>query len=94
MEVVDSPVNSNNPANLPKAALKMSTNVEFTSIDEKDEGYASNDAVTPTYVIPDRVHSDKDNIRVVSVGAGASGLCLAYKMERALTNYELVCYEK
>ncbi|PGH14607.1 hypothetical protein AJ79_02942 [Helicocarpus griseus UAMH5409] len=39
-------------------------------------------------------HSQPMPIRIVHVGAGATGLCAAYKMERQLTNYELVCYEK
>jgi cation diffusion facilitator CzcD-associated flavoprotein CzcO len=30
----------------------------------------------------------------IHVGAGVTGLCAAYKMERQLENYELVCYEK
>lgn len=55
-------------------------------------------SVTPCdkdpYVINDRLHSDPDPIRVICVGAGASGLCLAYKMKLHMTNYELVCYEK
>lgn len=46
------------------------------------------------YVVSDRVHSDPDPIRVICVGAGASGLCLAYKMKLHMSNYELVCYEK
>ncbi|KAI1857254.1 uncharacterized protein JN550_013337 [Neoarthrinium moseri] len=39
-------------------------------------------------------HSEPRKIRIVHVGAGATGLCAAYKMERQLENYELVCYEK
>ncbi|KAK2770186.1 hypothetical protein FQN53_005696 [Emmonsiellopsis sp. PD_33] len=39
-------------------------------------------------------HSQPMPIRIIHVGAGATGLCTAYKMERALSNYELVCYEK
>lgn len=46
------------------------------------------------YVINDKVHSDPDFIRAICVGAGASGLCLAYKMKLRMSNYELVCYEK
>lgn len=39
-------------------------------------------------------HSQPMPIRIIHVGAGATGLCTAYKMERQLSNYELVCYEK
>jgi hypothetical protein len=48
------------------------------------------------YEILDQYHSEKSKIRVASVGAGASGLCLAYKMERMLTpgTWDLTLYEK
>jgi ribulose 1,5-bisphosphate synthetase/thiazole synthase len=39
-------------------------------------------------------HSQPMPIRVIHVGAGATGLCCAHKMECQLSNYELVCYEK
>jgi ribulose 1,5-bisphosphate synthetase/thiazole synthase len=42
----------------------------------------------------DQWHSKPRNIRIIHVGAGATGLCAAFKMERQLDNYELVCYEK
>ncbi|KXJ91617.1 cyclohexanone monooxygenase [Microdochium bolleyi] len=42
----------------------------------------------------DQWHSQPRNIRIVHIGAGATGLCAAFKMERQLDNYELVCYEK
>jgi hypothetical protein len=48
----------------------------------------------PTYAIQDHVHSDPDPIKIIHVGAGASGLLAAYKAERLLQNYELICYEK
>ncbi|KAL4775861.1 cyclohexanone monooxygenase [Aspergillus nidulans var. acristatus] len=44
--------------------------------------------------IPDRYHSEPHAVRIIHVGAGAAGLFTAYKAERMLTNYELVCYEK
>lgn len=46
------------------------------------------------YQVPDRPHSDPDKIRVICIGAGFSGLCLAYKMKQSMSNYELICYEK
>lgn len=39
-------------------------------------------------------HSEPRRLRIIHIGAGATGLCCAYKMERQLSNYELVCYEK
>uniref|UniRef100_A0A0B7K767 FAD/NAD(P)-binding domain-containing protein n=1 Tax=Bionectria ochroleuca TaxID=29856 RepID=A0A0B7K767_BIOOC len=33
-------------------------------------------------------------VKVVCVGAGISGLCLAYKLQRSFTNYDLTIYEK
>jgi cation diffusion facilitator CzcD-associated flavoprotein CzcO len=39
-------------------------------------------------------HSQPRKPRIIHVGAGATGLCAAFKMERQLTDYELVLYEK
>jgi cation diffusion facilitator CzcD-associated flavoprotein CzcO len=39
-------------------------------------------------------HSQPRKLRIIHIGAGATGLCCAFKMERQLTDYELVCYEK
>ncbi|XP_014550140.1 hypothetical protein COCVIDRAFT_43224 [Bipolaris victoriae FI3] len=39
-------------------------------------------------------HSQPRTIRIIHVGAGATGLCTAYKMRSQLQNYQLVCYEK
>ena len=39
-------------------------------------------------------HSQPRKLRIIHVGAGATGLCTAFKFERQLTDYELVCYEK
>ena len=39
-------------------------------------------------------HSQPRKLRIVHVGAGATGLCAAYKFERQMTEYELVCYDK
>ena len=48
------------------------------------------------YEVLDEYHSKKSKIRVASVGAGASGLCLAYKMEKMLVpgTWDLTLYEK
>lgn len=39
-------------------------------------------------------HSQPMPVRIIHIGAGATGLCCAFKMERQLGDYELVCYEK
>ncbi|KAF2676844.1 monooxygenase [Lentithecium fluviatile CBS 122367] len=39
------------------------------------------------------IHSER-HMRVVCVGAGASGLCLAYKLQRSFQNFSLTIYEK
>ncbi|OJJ01771.1 hypothetical protein ASPVEDRAFT_192049 [Aspergillus versicolor CBS 583.65] len=39
-------------------------------------------------------HSQPRKLRIIHIGAGATGLCAAYKMERQLSDCELVCYEK
>lgn len=33
-------------------------------------------------------------LKVICIGAGASGLLLAYKLQRSFENFELVVYEK
>ena len=39
------------------------------------------------------IHSARP-MRVVCVGAGASGLCFAYKIQRSFENFSLTVYEK
>lgn len=39
-------------------------------------------------------HSEPRKIRIIVVGAGVAGLVTAYKAQRMLPNFELVCYEK
>jgi cation diffusion facilitator CzcD-associated flavoprotein CzcO len=48
------------------------------------------------YTVPDVTLRDPKNrpMRVVTVGAGYSGIMLAYKIERELQNVEHVIYEK
>jgi len=50
----------------------------------------------PGYALPKHWHSKKSKLRVACIGAGASGLCLAYKMERQMDpeTWELALYEK
>lgn len=33
-------------------------------------------------------------VRIICIGAGASGLCFAYKLQRSFQNFELRIYEK
>jgi hypothetical protein len=58
-----------------------------------DTSSASHDG-SAQYRVSNQIHSDPRKIRVICIGAGFSGLCLAYKMKQSMTNYELVCYEK
>jgi len=48
------------------------------------------------YKVLDQYHSKASKMRVACAGAGASGLCLAYKMEKMLTpaTWELTLFEK
>jgi hypothetical protein len=46
------------------------------------------------FTTSDQWHSKPGQLRVISVGAGAAGLLLAYKMQKNFTEYDLVCYEK
>lgn len=49
---------------------------------------------TESYKIRDQYHSHAKTLRVRSVGAGAAGLVLAYKMKKLFSNYDYICYEK
>jgi NAD(P)-binding Rossmann-like domain len=48
------------------------------------------------YRVLNQYHSKPRKLRIACVGAGASGLCLAYKLERMLTpgSWELTLFEK
>jgi cation diffusion facilitator CzcD-associated flavoprotein CzcO len=48
----------------------------------------------PTYQILDQYHSAPRHLKIIHVGAGASGLLTAYKASRMLSNFSLTCYEK
>lgn len=49
---------------------------------------------TPEYIPSSRYHSQPETLRVIHVGAGAAGLIVAYKLQKQLQKFELVCYEK
>ena len=57
--------------------------------------YPETDAPGP-YRVLEQYHSKPRRLRVAGVGAGASGLCLAYKMEKMLEagSWELTLFEK
>jgi hypothetical protein len=46
------------------------------------------------YTVREAHHSFERRLKIIHVGAGASGLLTAYKARRMLENYELICYEK
>jgi cation diffusion facilitator CzcD-associated flavoprotein CzcO len=48
----------------------------------------------PEYKVLNQFHSQPKKLKIIHVGAGASGLLTAYKARKWLTNYELICYEK
>jgi cation diffusion facilitator CzcD-associated flavoprotein CzcO len=39
------------------------------------------------------IHTER-HIRIICIGAGASGLLFAYKLQRSFKNFSLVIYEK
>ncbi|KAF4625796.1 hypothetical protein G7Y89_g12367 [Cudoniella acicularis] len=69
----------------------IGTNFSMSSIENTQSG--SSDTRLPNGLL-NQWHSQPRNIKIIHIGAGATGLCAAYKMERQLQNYELVCYEK
>lgn len=48
------------------------------------------------YRVSNDWHSKPGYLRVIMAGAGASGLCMAYKMKEKFNfeNYDFICYEK
>ncbi|KAK6386122.1 hypothetical protein LTS17_001696 [Exophiala oligosperma] len=44
--------------------------------------------------VPDYPQCSPQPLKIIHVGAGVSGLLFAHKAEKALSNYELTCYEK
>jgi cation diffusion facilitator CzcD-associated flavoprotein CzcO len=56
-------------------------------------GNATNGAAKP-YQILEQTHSARSKWKIICVGAGASGLYLAYSCEKRMKDYELTIYEK
>lgn len=61
------------------------------SIDHLPASMATSNQV---YTVEENVLGHSRPIRVICIGAGATGLDLAYKMERHLKNFNLQIYEK
>lgn len=47
----------------------------------------------PESRIRNPIHSER-HMRIICIGAGASGLLFAYKLQRSFRNFDLVIYEK
>jgi cation diffusion facilitator CzcD-associated flavoprotein CzcO len=79
------------PTGLPGAVPGQRTSVGY----EYPESPAALKLDSP-YRILDQYHSKPRKLRIASIGAGASGLCLAYKTERMLEagSWELTLYDK
>lgn len=50
--------------------------------------------MSSTFKIPNPIFEPKRRLKVICIGAGASGLLLAYKMQRHFDDFELTVYEK
>lgn len=46
------------------------------------------------YQIGRNWHSKRNRLRIISIGAGATGLLVAYKAKKLLQDYELAIYDK
>ncbi|KAL6242201.1 hypothetical protein RBB50_010749 [Rhinocladiella similis] len=64
--------------------------------DHRGAKHGTFDYPPPPYQVLDQYHSKPSKIRVACAGAGATGLCCAYKMERMLeaSSWELTLFEK
>lgn len=52
-------------------------------------------ATNGSYVVPELYHSQITRpIKIINIGCGFSGLCLAYKMMKEMESFELTIYEK
>lgn len=59
------------------------------SLDHQDD-FASEDG----YSIPDTPMGTARHLKIICIGAGASGLNLAYQIRKNMRNVDLVIYEK
>ncbi|CAK4031916.1 FAD NAD(P)-binding domain-containing [Lecanosticta acicola] len=95
------------PSNDPGPANGMSSNATtgpqstmpslMNGVNGISQSYCYPEPIAPgPYKVLDQYHSKPNRLRVACVGAGASGLCLAYKMEKMLEpgSFELTLFEK
>ena len=84
------------PSNGIPDPMGISTNGNGISYPPSNDDSYNNSYNNDSYKVLPQYHSKPSKLRVASVGAGASGLCLAYKMERMLEagSWELTLYEK
>jgi cation diffusion facilitator CzcD-associated flavoprotein CzcO len=48
---------------------------------------------TPEQRLNGPIHAER-HMKIICIGAGASGLCFAYKLQRSFNNFDLTVYEK
>lgn len=79
----------------------IATNGEYIkngedSLDKEQFDYPPYVPEGTAYRVGSQYHSKPSKLRVACIGAGASGLCLAYKMEKMLIpgSWELTLFEK
>ncbi|KAJ5951521.1 uncharacterized protein N7479_009934 [Penicillium vulpinum] len=48
----------------------------------------------PVFQLLPQWHSQPAKLRIICAGAGAAGLLIAYKLQKNLTNYDLICFDK
>lgn len=65
-----------------------------TSESGNRNGDGNGNGADSSYRVLEQYHSKPGHLRVITVGAGAAGLLVAYKMKKSFTNYDLMCYEK
>lgn len=61
-----------------------------------DSGYAVPNGASSGYRIPDITFKDPSNrrLKVLTIGAGISGILMAYQIQKQCQNVEHVIYEK
>lgn len=55
---------------------------------------AGHSGVAQNYKVLDQPHGAPSNFKIIGIGAGASGLYLAYSCMKRMQNYNLTIYEK
>ncbi|KEF61461.1 uncharacterized protein A1O9_03027 [Exophiala aquamarina CBS 119918] len=83
-----------NPINGVEGLAAVNSHRPTATGETEINGHGQQSELPPHPGLLDQWHSQPRKLRIIHVGAGATGLCAAFKMERQLTDYELVCYEK